>query len=76
MIDISRTVICPCKNCPDRWIDIEARKRCHDNCEKFKEFKLAIEVNRQKRIQEFAESMLDRKRAEWKKQFYKKRYRT
>lgn len=42
---------CPCNGCEDRWVDIEAKTRCHSNCKKYEDWlksqekkKLAIKL--------------------------------
>lgn len=45
-MDISKTVLSPCKNCSDRWIDTNTLKRCHDSCEKYMAYKNQLERNR------------------------------
>ena len=32
----------PCQNCPDRWLDVENMKRCHDCCERYNLFKAEL----------------------------------
>ena len=40
----------PCKDCKDRWFDLETGKRCHTTCEKYKLFKEQNEQANQNRL--------------------------
>lgn len=51
-MNISRTVPCPCKNCQERWFNVESLDRCHNHCIKYKEYKNKIEINRDKYTQD------------------------
>lgn len=45
-MNIARTVLSPCKDCQERWFDVESLDRCHNHCTKYKEYKNKIEINR------------------------------
>ena len=45
-MDISKTVLSPCKDCNDRWINTETLERCHCTCMKYKAYKEKLESNR------------------------------
>lgn len=32
-----------CKNCPDRWVDVENGKTCHSVCERYKQMQAELE---------------------------------
>ena len=40
--------ICPCKDCPDRWVDTETLTRCHSTCKRHAEWQEAIRARRAK----------------------------
>lgn len=45
----------PCKDCPDRWLDANTGKRCHDSCKKYQAFRRwRAEVN--KRAAEYSDT--------------------
>lgn len=55
-MNVSRTVPSPCKNCQERWFDVESLDRCHNHCTKYKEYKNKIEINRDKYTQDIKAS--------------------
>ena len=45
-MDIGKTVLSPCKDCKDRWINTETLERCHNTCKKYLAYKEKLEINR------------------------------
>lgn len=84
-MEISKTVLSPCKDCTDRWIDLKTLQRCHNTCKKYLAYKEKIEVHRAIQNQENKENEITFKsRQDWSKnkrrirqeQIKKKQYRT
>ena len=51
-MDIGKTVLCPCKDCAERWIDLETLQRCHSSCSKYLAYKEELETHRSIQNQE------------------------
>ena len=47
MLDIGKTVLSPCKDCKDRWIDAETLENCQTACERYLRYKQQLEANRE-----------------------------
>jgi hypothetical protein len=37
-------LMAPCKDCAERWLDIEHEDRCHNHCSRYKEFVIAKKI--------------------------------
>jgi hypothetical protein len=84
-MDIGKTVLSPCKDCTERWIDLETLQRCHSSCSKYLAYKEELEAHRAIQNKENKENEISFiSRQEWSKnkrrirqeQIKKKRYRT
>lgn len=51
-MDIGKTVLSPCKDCTERWIDLETLQRCHSSCSKYLAYKEELEAHRSIQNQE------------------------
>lgn len=51
-MNISNNIPCPCKDCKDRWINVETCERCHATCEKYIEYKNQTKEIWSKQIEE------------------------
>lgn len=63
-MDIGKTVLSPCKDCADRWVNTETLERCHSNCTKYEMYRKQLDINREKYFREKKEkdAMFDSKR--------------